>query len=173
MNPTTALNSAIQELNHTIATLARCPETDQPAIAALQSVTTAQALLRDLLTAATPADTPILAAPTGEPGAFNLISELWERAAPNLDHETLAWFAGAIDQAEDVAVHLQESMVGIGCLMGGGRDGIGQARAGNVLSGHDAPALLFAAAHAIDTIRALNLVGDAASQALWRAGGAR
>ncbi|MFA7243642.1 MAG: hypothetical protein WC091_26340 [Sulfuricellaceae bacterium] len=87
MNPTTALNSAIQELNHTIATLARCPATDQPATAALHSATTAQAYLRDALAAATPADISALAAPTGEPGAFNLISELWERAAPSLDHE--------------------------------------------------------------------------------------
>lgn len=173
MNPTTALNSAIQELNHTIATLSRYPETDQPTIAALHSATTAQALLRDLLAAATPADAPPLAAPTGEPGAFNLISELWERAAPSLNHEMLAWFAGAIDQAEDVAVHLQESVAGIGCLMGGGMNGVSQARGGNVLTGHDAPALLFVIAHAIDTIRALNLVGDAASQALWRAGGGR
>ncbi|MFA7242470.1 MAG: hypothetical protein WC091_20365 [Sulfuricellaceae bacterium] len=173
MNPTTALNSAIQELNLTIATLARCPATDQPATAALHSATTAQAHLRDALAAATPADAPTLAAPTGEPGAFNLISELWERAAPNLDHKALAWFAGAIDQAENVAVHLQESVEGIGCLMGGGMDGVGQAKAGNALSGHDAPALLFAIAHAIDTIRALILVGDAASHALWRAGGGR
>ncbi|MFA7240996.1 MAG: hypothetical protein WC091_12870 [Sulfuricellaceae bacterium] len=170
MNPTTALNSAIQELNHTIATLARCPETDQPATAALHSATTAQAHLRDVLAGATPADAPPLAAPTGEPGAFNLISELWERAAPDLDRETLAWFAGAIDQAENMAANLQESVEGIGCLMRGGTDCIGQAKAGNVLSGHDAPALLFAIAHVMDTIRALNLVGDAANHALWRAG---
>ncbi|MFA7242784.1 MAG: hypothetical protein WC091_21980 [Sulfuricellaceae bacterium] len=153
MNPTTALNSAIQELNHTIATLAH---------------------LRDALAAAaTPADAPAIAAPTGEPGAFNLISELWERAAPNLDHATLTWFAGAIDKAEDVAATLQESVEGVGCLMGGGMDGNGQAKNGNVLSGHDASALLFAIAHAIDNIRALILVGDAASHALWRAGGCR
>jgi hypothetical protein len=107
------------------------------------------------------------------PGVFNLISELWERAAPSLDHETLAWFAGAIDQAENVAVHLQESVEGIGCLMRCGTDGVGQAKGGNALSEHDTPTLLFAIANAIDTIRALILVGDAASQALWRTGGRR
>ena len=64
-------------------------------------------------------------------------------------------------------------MEGIGCLMGGGMDGVAQAKAGNALSGHDTPALLFAIANAIDTIRALILVGDAASHALWRAGGCR
>ena len=58
MNPTTALNSAIQKLNHTIATRAH---------------------LRDALAAATPADAPTLAAPTGEPGAFNLETSV-ERA---------------------------------------------------------------------------------------------
>jgi hypothetical protein len=173
MNTTTALSSAIQELNLIIATLARYPESDQPAIAALHSATTAQAHLRDALAAATPADAPPLATPTGEPGAFNLIAELWERAAPDLDREALAWFAGAIDQAENVAVYLQESVEGVGCLLGGGMDCVSQTKGGNVLSGHDAPALLFAIAHAIDTIRALILVGDAASQALWRAEGRR
>ena len=60
-------------------------------------------------------------------------------------------------------------MEGIGCLMRCGTDGVGQAKGGNALSEHDTPTLLFAIAHAIDTIRALILVGGAASQALWRA----
>jgi hypothetical protein len=156
----TAIHAAIQELNDTLTILSRCPETDPPVSAALQSITTAQAHLRDALALATPADAKAIAAPTGEPDTFNLISELWERAAPGLDRESLAWFAGAIEQAGNVAGKLQEAMEGIGCLVA--------SDAGRVRSGDDTPALLFAFAHAMDNLRALILVGDAAGHRLWR-----
>ncbi|MFA7239831.1 MAG: hypothetical protein WC091_06940 [Sulfuricellaceae bacterium] len=165
---TTAINAAIQELNSTINSLSRFPETDKSATAALLSSTTAREHLRDALKAATPADAPAIATPTGEPCTFSLMSELWERAAPSLDRESLVWFAGAIDQAENVAVKLQGTVEGIGCLIGFETDGASQTKAGDFQSGNDTPALLFAIAHAIDNIRALILVGDSASHRLWR-----
>jgi len=54
--------------------------------------------------------------PSGVPCAFNIMSELWDRAAPSLDQKALEWFAGATDQAEYVASNLQDVVEGVGCL---------------------------------------------------------
>lgn len=44
------------------------------------------------------------AAPTGIPSTGNILLALWEKASPNLDQETLKWFAGATEQAESLMV---------------------------------------------------------------------
>jgi hypothetical protein len=92
--------------------------------------------------------------------------ELWERAAPGLDRESLEWFADASDQAEYVASNLQEVVEGIGCLIASDSPEDGRVTAGNFQSSDSLPALLFTIANVLDNIRGLNLVGDSASHRL-------
>lgn len=164
MNTTTAINSAIAELSSTISTLGRFPETDTAATVALLSATTARAYLRDALDATAPASGK-LSAPHGVTCTSRIMFELWERAAPGLDRESLEWFAGATEYAEHVTTCLQKTIEGIGCLIE--QDGsTGSVGAGNFQSARDVPQLLFSISNDLDNINALMLVGDSASYRL-------
>ncbi len=86
----------------------------------------------------------------------NIMMELWKRAAPTLTKEELSWFSNACDLAESATISLQESIVGIGCLIyEDGESGT----AGNFQSSKDVPDLLFHIANSLDQIRGLNNIG--------------
>lgn len=156
MNTTAAINAAITELSSTISTLGRFPETDTAATVALLSATTARACLRDALDAAAPANGT---APRGVACTSRILFELWERAAPSLNRESLEWFAGATGQAEHVTACLKNTVEVIGCLIA--HDDCTQGG-----TTYDVPQVLFSIANDLDNINALLLVGDSASYRL-------
>ena len=91
----------------------------------------------------------------------NILEELWDKAAGNLDQETIKWIAkGALDTARSMARNLAETIEGIGCLVSNDES------AGNFQSSDDLPSLLWGISNSIDTIHGLMLIGWRAKDAL-------
>lgn len=92
----------------------------------------------------------------------NIMMELWDRAAPTLTKEELNWFSGADDLADCATIALQETVVGIGCLVNEDEPN------GNFQSREDVPGLLFHIANSLDQIRSLHAVARGADIQLYR-----
>lgn len=86
----------------------------------------------------------------------NVIEELWDRVSDQLTSKELKWFAAAGDAAEHMAFQLEEVVENIGCLVADDK------RVGSFQSSSGLPPLLFAISHAINSIRGMIAIGDAA-----------
>lgn len=160
------LDTVLVELDAAIGILSRQPEEDTAATAAMIHASTARAVLRDALAATAPAsDKPRDTATHGVICTSSILFELWKRAAPSLDRESLEWFAGATEYGGHIATCLQKTVEGMGCLIE--QDGsTGSVGAGNFQSARDVPQLLFLISSDLDNINALLQVGDSASYRL-------
>ena len=92
----------------------------------------------------------------------NIMMELWKRAAPTLTKEELKWFSAADDIADCATIALQETVIGIGCLVSEDEPN------GNFQSREDVPGLLFHIANSLDQIRSLHAVAKSADIQLCR-----
>lgn len=91
----------------------------------------------------------------------NIMVELWNKAAPSLNRESLEWFSGATELAECTATSLAELAMGIGGLAS-----CDDERSGSFQSSSSLAELMFAISNAIDNIGGLIRVGSEASHRL-------
>lgn len=90
----------------------------------------------------------------------NVLWQLWERTASDLNNTELEYFAKATEHAQSEAQNLRDVVSGIGCLIAS------DTQSGALQDGGGASSMLFAIAGQLDTIAGMIEIGRAANNRL-------
>lgn len=93
--------------------------------------------------------------PQGPATPANVMRELWNKCADRMTTEELKWFSRASETAMLQLSNLQETTVGLACLVSDDTKENKRIVAGNFQSPHDVSVLLFSIAESIESARGL------------------
>ena len=96
------------------------------------------------------------------PSTGGAIDALWSAAKGHMTKEELSWIAGLSIEADTQMCCLEEVLLGVGCLVAADNGRNGRPVTGNFQSTGEVSRLLFVAANAIGSARALHAVAEEA-----------